>query len=527
MSEQSFAAGLVGSVLDGRYRLDALLGEGGMGAVFRAHHLAMDRRVAVKVLKPHLTGDETALQRFAREARSTMRVDSPHAVKLLDFGLTPDRGYYMVLEYLDGRTVQRELDVDGAFAPARVLHVARQALHALGAAHASGLVHRDIKPENILLLREGDDPDYTKLLDFGVAKLMEGAARSERSALAITAAGMVFGTPEYMSPEQACGLALDGRSDLYSLAATMFVMLTGCALYDASSALEWLTKHATQPAPRLANVRAELAGYPDLDRVLQRCLAKRREDRPASAAEMIGLLDAVEPTLARPGVPAGSRTAAATALGLRSAASTYIAALPAEAGLRASGSGLRAEDAAPPTTTAALAASRRSRRGLWLVAGTIVVAVAGVAVLAARPSAGRPAPGVRRQASPPIADAGTQLAAASRPGDASSAGAAPVDAPAPAPAPKPEVRSPKPETRPQAAVHLAAAEAARRERNYLVELSEADAALQLDPHSVRARLLMADALLGSGDLERGCKYLRDLGRFPAARTRARQAGCPP
>src|SRR5580765_2843375 len=109
----TFAEGLVGVVLDERYRLDALLGEGGMGAVFRAHHLAMDRKVAVKLLKPHLAGDQAALRRFAREARATLKVDSPHAVKVLDFGVTPLGDYYMVLEYLDGRTVQRELEIDG------------------------------------------------------------------------------------------------------------------------------------------------------------------------------------------------------------------------------------------------------------------------------------------------------------------------------------------------------------------------------------------------------------------------------
>src|SRR6188768_2016185 len=178
MSE-SFAAGLVGIVLDERYRLDALLGEGGMGAVYRAHHLQMDRRVAIKLLKPHLTTDDAQVQRFVREARATMKVDSDHAVKVLDFGITPTRDYYMVLEYLDGRTVQRELDIDGPFAPTRVLHIAKQALHALGAAHSAGLIHRDIKPDNILLLRVGDDLDYSKVLDFGVAKLMEGTARSD------------------------------------------------------------------------------------------------------------------------------------------------------------------------------------------------------------------------------------------------------------------------------------------------------------------------------------------------------------
>ena len=284
----SFAAGLVGVVLDGRYRLDALLGEGGMGAVYRAHHLAMDRRVAVKLLKPHLTTDDAALERFAREARSTQKVDSPHAVKVLDFGVTPQHDYYMVLEYLDGRTVQRELEVDGTFAPARVAHVAHQVLDALTAAHRVGLVHRDLKPDNILLLRVGEDPDYTKVLDFGVAKLMDGAAASSRSALAITQAGMVFGTPEFMSPEQACGHSLDGRSDLYSLAATMFAMLTGCGLFECDKPIVWLTCHATQPPPHLADVMPSSRAIDELDALMQRCLAKRPEQRPASADEMSG-----------------------------------------------------------------------------------------------------------------------------------------------------------------------------------------------------------------------------------------------
>ena len=191
-----------------------------------------------------------------------------------------------------------ELETDGPFAPARVAHIARQALHALGAAHRQGLIHRDVKPDNLLLMRAGTDPDYTKVLDFGVAKLMQGAA-GDPAQLALTAAGMVFGTPEFMSPEQACGHALDGRSDLYSLAVTMFVMLTGTGLFEGKTAIEWLTHHARTPAPRLAMVRPELAAYPELDNLLQRCLAKHRTQRPDSAAAMAALIRAIEPTLGR------------------------------------------------------------------------------------------------------------------------------------------------------------------------------------------------------------------------------------
>ncbi len=504
MEPESFAAGLVGIVLDGRYRLDALLGEGGMGAVYRAHHLAMDRKVAVKLLKPHLTSDDTALQRFAREARSTLKVDSPHAVKVLDFGVTPQRDYYMVLEYLDGRTVQRELDVDGPFAPARVVHIARQALHALGAAHRQGLVHRDIKPENILLMRVGDDPDYAKLLDFGVAKLMEGAARSERSKLAITQQGMVFGTPEFMSPEQACGQNLDPRSDLYSLAATMFGMLTGCGMFKASTPLEWLLAHARQPPPHLADGLPELARYAELDALLQRCFAKQRDQRPQTAERLDQLLAALEPTLESTSTI--SQATAQTLLPgrvMRPAASTYVEALPSD-------------------TLEPLAMPRR-RRGLWIALGALVVAgmVATAVVLATR-------------------DRGTLPSSTSNPPKLSKLDNVPVpDAPAPPdaappvtlvrePPPPPQQPQPQPAPRgnPEVAQHLAAAEDAKRTGNRLREIAEADAVLRLDPHHVRARILIADGLLATGSIDSGCKYLRSLGRNPTALAMAKAASCP-
>jgi eukaryotic-like serine/threonine-protein kinase len=589
---ESFAAGLVGVVLDDRYRLDAVLGEGGMGAVFRATHLAMDRRVAVKLLKPHLTSDETQLQRFAREARSTMKVDSPHAVKVLDFGVTPQRDYYMVLEYLDGRTVQRELDVDGPFAPARAVHIARQALHALGAAHRRGLVHRDIKPDNLLLMRAGADPDYTKVLDFGVAKLMEGAARSAQSALALTQMGMVFGTPEFMSPEQACGHPLDGRSDLYSLAATMFAMITGCGLFDGKSALEWLTHHARTPPPHLADARAELAAYPELDGVLQHCLAKPRDRRPRDADEMDRLLAAIEPTLRR--APGAAPPPAAVAMkGTLFSPSSFLAALPPEsvaagetlapgsaattaperpgaleaAAILERGAGrmpAAATTVAPGTfpgpgaMTGAVPRPRRARGLLLAVGALVVVSMLGVALGLAltRPPAragvaGAPAPTAPDAAAadaasvPAATDAGVvALAADAIPApaavdaaaDPAVAARAPADAaPAPAPAdarpipPRPRAdagnRAPAPDPR-LLQEHLEAAEAALRAGNTIGYLYRAEAAVQADRTSTRARLMYADALLMTGSKARGCEQLRSLRRLPAAQAKARDAGCP-
>jgi serine/threonine-protein kinase len=507
----SFAAGLVGVVLDGRYRLDALLGEGGMGAVYRAHHVAMERKVAVKLLKSHLTNDGVALQRFAREARATMRVDSPHAVKVLDFGVTPQNDYYMVLEYLDGRSVQRELDVDGVFAPLRVLRIASQALHALGAAHRGGIVHRDIKPENILLLRVGDDPDHTKVLDFGVAKLLEGAARSDRSALALTQGGVVFGTPEYMSPEQACGRQLDGRSDLYSLAATMFAMLTGTALYNAKNALDWLTHHVTVPPPRLADARPELAAFPALEQLVQRCLAKRREERPPTAEAMAALIGELAPTLAR-----ASRATVKPSRTIAPAASAYVETLPHLAPSM--------EPRSPGSSTSqVLLAARPSRRGLWLATGALVAAaiVLGTIRVATRAEDQILA---RGSVVGPWHDATAGRAASdvtSTETQDSTPPFGPPDATVGAAPPPSSIR-----TNPDIARHLASAEEAGLQRRWLVELAEADAVLQIDPHNARALLLAADAELGSGDLPHGCKYLHELGRNSAARARAHQAGCP-
>ncbi len=538
---EGFAAGLVGIVLDGRYRLEAVLGEGGMGSVFRAQHLAMDRKVAIKLLKPHLTTDASALQRFAREARATLKVDSPHAVKVLDFGVTPQNDYYMVLEYLDGRTVQRELEVDGPFAPARVLHIARHALHALGAAHRSGLVHRDIKPDNILLMRVDDDPDHAMLLDFGVAKLIEGAATSEKSRFALTQAGMVFGTPEFMSPEQACGHTLDGRSDLYSLAATMFSMLTGCALFEGKTAIEFLTHHARTPPPHLETLAPELGKFPKLDDALQTCLAKHRDQRPRSAEDMDRLLVQLEDYVGRGGAAARSNKGMQAATMM--ASSAFVPALPLElvepgetfappplptmpnrpqSEPRAQ---VMAQTYMPNETNLSPAIS--SQRGLYLGLGAVLVlgmigvtiamvmnkrasaAVPGDAAVVARVAADA---GVA-QIDAPISDAGGIAAVDAGVHRRTDAGVS-------------MVKLVTPKLNP-AAEHLREAEDAMRQNNRLRQLAEADLALKADPRNVRARYLLADALIKGGDLDRGCAYLRALGRNPLAVARASVANCPP
>ncbi|MDQ3334379.1 MAG: serine/threonine protein kinase [Myxococcota bacterium] len=520
----SFAEGLVGITLDGRYRLDALLGEGGMGAVFRATHLAMERKVAVKLLKPHLTNDEMQLQRFAREARSTLKVDSPHAVKVLDFGVTPHKDYYMVLEYLDGRTVQRELDIDGPFTAKRTVHIARHALHALGAAHRSGFVHRDIKPDNLLLMRVGSDPDYTKVLDFGVAKLMEGAAH-DPSQLALTQVGMVFGTPEFMSPEQACGHSLDGRSDLYSLAATMYVMLTGSGLFAAGSAIEWLTHHARTPPPRFSTLRPELATYRELEELLERCLAKHRDKRPATAEELEELLAKLEDTLDRPAgsLPPTKRTFSASAANF--SASAYMHALPAA--MVDPGTTLLPPDLAneerstvnlrprsepdattmPPSDETGMHPVKSSRGAFFVALGALVIIgmITTAVVIASS----------RRTSRSASVDAVIAVATPVLPADAAISDAA-VDALVAATHPDAAVRVVR--TNPKLEEHLRKAEEALRSKNMMGQLTQADLALQADPRNQRAKYLYGDALIKYGQTDKGCRYLRAAGKKnPACR----------
>ena len=532
MTDAGFAHGLIGVTLDGRYRLEAVLGEGGMGSVFRATQLAMDRKVAVKLLKPHLTSDEQALQRFAREARATMKVESPHAVKILDFGVTPLRDCYMVLEYLDGRTVQRELDIDGPFAPARVAHVARQALHALGAAHDQGLIHRDVKPDNLLLMRVGADPDYTKILDFGVAKLLQGAA-GDPGQLALTAAGMVFGTPEFMSPEQACGQTVDGRSDLYSLAATMFLMLTGRTMFEGSTPIEWLTHHARTPAPRLAMVRPELAAYPELDDLMQRCLAKPRDQRPASAAELARLLADLAPTLLRtPSTPLRAPTTKPNAIRASSFVPTLRdpAARPALTSMPTGAA--TASDAHPP-----------SRRGVLLALGALaivaLIGLAGWALIRAglRSTSISTSSSSAATSGAVLHDAGRDVAAtdAAPSSEAAHASAAtpPSDAGVVRAVPAPTTRDTRAAAKARALAaaveHIRAAETAS---NPLTQFVQANLALTADPMNVVARYLRGDAEIkrqreiNSSDISEGCATLREIKTYARAAKRMRDAGCP-
>ena len=227
---------LLGRVFDGKYRLDERLGGGGMGTVYRATHLLIDRPVALKVLSQRFVGDQTAQQRFRREARAAGRMQHPNAVTVTDFGATEDGYLYIVMELLEGRTLRDLLAHEAPLDPARAVSIILQTASAVGAAHDAGLIHRDLKPANIFIVQRSNIPLMVKVLDFGVAKFMVEEQDDDYNTL--TQVGAIIGTPRYMSPEQCSGAAsLTPASDVYSLGIILYEMLTGVSPFSGDTPL--------------------------------------------------------------------------------------------------------------------------------------------------------------------------------------------------------------------------------------------------------------------------------------------------
>ncbi len=292
----------VGDVLDGRYRILGALGAGGMGCVYRAEHTAIRRPVAIKLLHTEMEGVEEVQRRFEREAFATGRVDHPNCVQVSDFGQRDDGTLYMVLELLDGTLLLDLLTEQKRLPWRRALHIARHILGALAHAHEAGIVHRDVKPENVILVEQGDDPDFAKILDFGIAKVFDGIADSA-GAPELTQVGVTVGTPTYMSPEQALGQAVDGRADLYALSVMLFEMLTGVPPFEAADLFGLFTMHTTAAVPRIAELAPEVCVPVALEALIHDGLAKKPEDRIHSAREAIARIDAIleaEPSASAP-----------------------------------------------------------------------------------------------------------------------------------------------------------------------------------------------------------------------------------
>ncbi|HEY2744284.1 MAG TPA: protein kinase [Polyangia bacterium] len=279
---------MLGELVDGRYQIVELIGEGGMGRVYRAEQVRLQRSVAVKVLHQSWSNVPEVGRRFEREAIALARLDHPNCVAVQDFGRLPDGSLFLVMSYLRGALLRAALD-DTPFVTGRALHVARHVAAGLAHAHQAGIVHRDVKPENVMLVHHEGDPDFAKIFDFGLVKLLEPEPGADTK---LTMMGQRFGTPAYMSPEQALGRAVDPRSDLYSLTVVLYEMLTGRPLFAGADEESLLVMHAARAAPTLAE-GAEGRSFPaPLEELVRRGLAKKPEERPADAGEYLAALDA-------------------------------------------------------------------------------------------------------------------------------------------------------------------------------------------------------------------------------------------
>jgi serine/threonine-protein kinase len=277
---------LIGTVAAGRYRVLKQLGEGGMGQVYLAEHIAIEKRIALKVLHAEYARKGEIVARFQQEAISASRIKHPNVLDVFDFGQLENGCFYLAMEFLEGNDLADEIQRARVLEPHRGLRIALQICRALAAAHGKGVVHRDMKPENVFLQRTPDGEEVVKIVDFGIAQLRtneEAAAGASKRRL--TRTGMIFGTPEYMSPEQAAGKHADLRSDVYAVAIILYEMFTGAVPFTGETFLEVLNKHLNGTMPPMPAVFPELRISPELQAVIAHGLEKSPELRYQSMNE--------------------------------------------------------------------------------------------------------------------------------------------------------------------------------------------------------------------------------------------------
>ncbi len=283
---------LIGTVIADKYKIIKKIGEGGMGSVYTANQEPIDRMVAIKVLLGRLADDEVAVKRFEQEARAISKMQHPNTVTIYDFGRTNDTEdgmFYIVMEYLKGRTLTQLLRKQGTLEETRAARIVRQVCASLSDAHQAGIIHRDLKPDNIFLTEVGGDKDWVKVLDFGVAKLADA-----EGAGTLTQTGMIFGTPKYMSPEQAEGRPIDYRADIYAMGVVLYELLTGKPPFLADTPVGLLLKHISTPPMPFKEMRPDLTIDPHLEAIVMKSLDKVPDRRQQTIQQLSDELAAFE-----------------------------------------------------------------------------------------------------------------------------------------------------------------------------------------------------------------------------------------
>ncbi|MBM4342444.1 MAG: serine/threonine protein kinase [Deltaproteobacteria bacterium] len=400
----------IGTLVGGRYRVDDVIGIGGFGAVYRCTNLAMEQTVALKVLRTEHLSSVEHVKRFSREAQAVSRLKHPNTIHTFDFGTHTDGALYLAMEYLEGETLADRIDQNRCLYWETAVHIAVQACHSLTEAHALGLVHRDLKPENFMLMPVAGDPNFVKVLDFGIAKLQKTPTEARQSNL--TESGMIMGTPTYMSPEQAKGEAIDARSDIYAIGVMLYEMLTGRPPFEDETAMKILVAHINAPPKPFFR-----AGGPDdvpveVERVVMQCLEKDPTRRPQTTVQLV---DRLMSAARKAREPAESRSRPAD-LGLPGPgddlAEGATLQLP-DPGLGALGNGRSSRPNWPVAADAALAgelpaprmavAPLPDRTGLWVAVGALLAVALGVgiALTVGAPPQRQPAAPAASPATPP------------------------------------------------------------------------------------------------------------------------------
>ena len=537
----------VNEIIDERYRLVRLIGEGGMGHVFEAEHVGIGKRVALKILHAVFSNVRESVERFRAEARMTSRIANPHIIDVTDSGTTADGRLYFVMEYLDGRELSAVMN-DGNMSLERSLLIARQIGEALAAAHGAGVIHRDLKPENIVLIERDGIREFVKVLDFGIALAVDGEKPKRR----LTMPGLTVGTPEYMAPEQALDATADERSDIYALGAMLYEMATGQQPYKGETFTQILVNKVNSEPPRPRELRGDLPE--EVEALIMKAMARKPADRHQSMGEVVADVAICLATLEKstltappsraaeaPSVPPRGDAPTPPARPVLATPSPPVRTAPVAAhrtpppiptavdptAATVSVSAITGDQISPAVESVDPVPEKRRSRALPLLLLLVLAGAAGayyVLVHSKKQPAAAPAPAPASPTAKPAPAKPAPAAAKPAPAVAKAVPAAET-ATAPAAKPEPVRAAPPPKTLKQARTFLAKAQAAQKKKSWDVAREHYDRVARGKFATAQGQLGLAEVALGTGDPALAVKHaktsVKNGGGAPARRVLAK------